>query len=183
MKEKKNKPLLLIFLISFLLLVCMQSSTVADPIVTTVSLDPVDPAPTETITFTATIDSNETPTSVFILVQECNENICFKDGYNESMTVQATGEYQGQIALQRDDATYIKYHIVILSNGEWYATEITEFDLTVDDGNGDTNGNNTNNGSTNGDNENGDATPGFELMVFLIAGSIIIISFKHKRSR
>ena len=178
MKEKKNKPLILAFLISFLLLVCIQSSTAANPIVTTISLDPADPAPTETITFTATIDSNETPTSVFIVVQECNENICFKDGYNESMTLQDSGEYQGQIALQRDDVTYIKYHIEILSNGEWYANDITEFDLTVDDGNGDTNGNNSNNGSTNGD-----GTPGFEMIVFLIAGSIIIISFKHKRSR
>ena len=178
MKEKKNKPLIFTFLISFLLLVCIQSSTVADPTVTTISLDPADPAPTETITFTATIDSNETPTSVFIVVQECNENICFKDGYNESMTLQDTGDYQGQIALQRDDVTYIKYHIVILSNGEWYANEIAEFDLTEDDGNGDTNGDNDGNGSTNGD-----GTPGFELIVFLIAGIIIIISFKHKRSR
>ena len=184
MKHNKNRQLLLVSLLSLLLLVSIPSSTAADPIVTDITLDPTNPGPIETITFTATIKSDETPTSVYIIVQECKADICFKDGYNESMDPRDTDEYQGQVTLGRDDATYIKYHVEILSDGVWYANDKIEFNLTIDEnGNGGTNGENGDNGTPNGGNgDNGDSIPGFELLAFLIAG-VIIISLRRKRSR
>ena len=183
MKLKINRQLYLVSILSSLLLLTIPLST-ADPIVSNITLDPTDPGPTETITFTATIENEEVPTNVYIIVQECNPDICYKDGYNESMALIDTNQYQGQVSLGRDDATYIKYHVEILSNGVWYASDIIPFNLTIEEnGNGDTNGENGDDGTPNGGNgDNGDSTPGFELLTFLIAG-VIILSIRRKRSR
>jgi hypothetical protein len=176
----KKRQLHLVSLMSLLLLINIPLSLAADPMLTNITLDPTDPEPTDTITFTAIIESEETPTSVYIIVQECKADICFKDGYNESMALVDTDQYQGQVTLGRADATYIKYHVEILSNGVWYASDIIEFNLTIEQ-NG--NGENGDNGTPNGENgDNGDSTPGFELLAFLIAG-VIIISLRRKRSR
>jgi len=179
MKHQKNKIIVLSLILIAFLLTMIPQVTAADPEVSQILLDPEEPAPTETITFTATIESEDAPTSVYIVVQECKADICFKDGYNESLTLLDGNNYQGAVTLGRDDATYIKYHVEMLINGVWYKNDITELDLVVDNGNGDTNGDN---GDTNGGNGNNN-TPGFELIALLIAGGIVTIVLRRKRSR
>ena len=184
MKSQKNKPIILsLILVAFLVTLIPQVSAV-DPEVSEILLDPEEPAATGTITFTVTILSDDIPTSVYIVVQECKADICFKDGYNESLTLLDGNNYQGEVTLGRDDATYIKYHVEMLINGVWYKNDITELDLAVDGGNGDTNGENGDtNGDTNGGNGNNNNTPGFELVALLVAGGIITLALRRKRSR
>ena len=182
MKHQKNKLIVLSLILTAFLLTMIPQVTAADPVVSQILLDPEEPAPTETITFTATIESDDIPTSVYIVVQECKADICFKDGYNESLTLLDGNNYQGEVTLDRDDATYIKYHVEMLINGIWYKNDIIELDLVVDNGNGDTNGENGDNGDTNGGNGNNN-TPGFDLLALLIAGGIVTIVLRRKRSR
>jgi hypothetical protein len=180
MKHQKNKLIILSLILTAFLLTMIPQVSAADPEVSQILLDPEEPAATETIIFTATIESDDAPTSVYIVVQECKADICFKDGYNESLTLLDGNNYRGDVTLGRDDATYIKYHVEMLVNGIWYKNDITELDLIIDNGNGDTNGEN---GDTNGGNGNNNNTPGFELVALLIAGGILTIVLRRKRSR
>ena len=183
MISQKNKPIILSLILAAFLLTLIPQVSAADPVVSQILLNPEEPAPTETITFTSTIESDDVPTSVYIVVQECKADICFKDGYNESLALLDGNNYQGEVTLERDDATYIKYHVEMLINGVWYKNDITELDLVVDDGNGDTNGENGENGDTNGGNGNNNNTPGFQLVALLFAGGIITIALRGKGSR
>ncbi len=179
MKHQKNKHIILSLILTAFLLTMIPPVSAANPEVSQILLNPEEPAATETIIFTATIEGDDAPTSVYIVVQECKDDICFKDGYNESLSLLDGNNYRGEITLGRDDATYIKYHVEMLVNGIWYKSEIIELDLITDNGNGDTNGEN---GDTNGDNGDNN-TPGFELLTLLIAGGIITIALRRKRSR
>jgi hypothetical protein len=181
MEIQKNKIIFISIILTTLLFLAIPQVTAGDSVVSQILLDPEEPAPTETITFVVTLESDASPTNVYIFVQECNSNICYKDGYNITLTLQGVDEYIGQVTLEKSDATYIKYQVAMQINGGWNTTDFIEHDLFIDNTNGDTNGENGDNGSTNGG--NGDNTPGFELVSLLIAGGLIIIAFHRKRFR
>ena len=167
--EKNSK----IVLISVLILT-IYSLTVgmgsAIPTVGNITLYPEEPAPMETVTFTAEITSEESIDEVWLRVEECarnGNNICFADSrQNLSMVIiEDTNDYTVAATLIHDDPTYIKYHLEILTGEGWHSTETTEQNLSIDTSNGDTNGN----GTPNGGNGDTDGTPGFEVIPFLIA--------------
>ncbi|MBU0498252.1 MAG: hypothetical protein KKC68_07915 [Candidatus Thermoplasmatota archaeon] len=172
MKHQKSISSTLLAILTFVCLSVLPFSVTAEPTVMSITLNPTDPNPLETIKFTAVIESDTELDEVRIIVAECTEGICYKDDFNVSMSVNGDGAYIGDVTLTHDDTVYIKYHIEMLSDGMWYATEITEYNLTEKPSNGD-NGN-----ATNGD---GDNTPGFELISVLLAGAIIALVVGRKR--
>lgn len=91
----------LVVLVSILL--CSLCVT-ADPIIRDISIEPVDPAPLSTVTFLVTIDNTTTIQDVRLILQECRQDMCFIDKWNESMN-RINGVYQTNITLIHKQAT------------------------------------------------------------------------------
>lgn len=166
----KNRNLLIVAILSICFCLFCFSPVLAEPVVEQVVIDPEEPEPESTVNVSATISSDENITEVYLLVQECKENLCFQ---RENVTMSLIdGKYEYEYELNFEETTYFKYNFNILSGGKWYETEITNVTLKEK-----TNGNN---GGTNG-NEN-DA-PGFELVSLFVAISLGVLLFKRKRIR
>jgi hypothetical protein len=162
-----------IFVIVLFLGLCLSIVSVkADPVID-VTIDPVEPEPHDTVMFYATITSDEEILEVRIIMQECNDQICFSRS-NESMDL--VGDvYQEKFELEKSTATYIKYWLEVYTADSYTETDPTNVTLKIESGNG--NGN----GDENGDEDGGDDSPGFEILTLLIAVSIAFILLKRKR--
>ena len=139
---------------------CLFTTCVkANPDVTNISLNPANPKPLSTITFTATITGDQIDEAYMLLV-ECNEKTCFQK-VNESMTMIEPGKYQADITLSKSSSTYIQYWVEYNEGGKWTGSEddFIKKNLNVDQ----------------------DDSPGFELLVFLISIIILIFIIKKKR--
>lgn len=147
----------------------------ANPTVEQVTICPSEPLPLSTILFNATILNNESIDEVRLLVQECREDLCFIDKWNESMSMN-NGVYQTTITLIHKEATQIKYRIAIKSNETWFNSETTFVDLRNDE---------KSNFPENNPSDN--LTSGFEFMVlFFSVGFMMLIrrkSLKGKNKR
>ena len=166
---------ILIVTIVILGLCVLNANIMAEPVVEEVTIDPAEPTPLSTITFNATITSEDEIDGVYLILQECKDvSLCFLRK-NESMDL-VDGIYQKTFQLEHEATTLIKYNLAIEIDGEWYETEITHVDLKLDSGNG-------NGGTTNGGDDSGNGTPGFELIPLLIAIFVGVLLLKRKRSR
>jgi hypothetical protein len=153
-------------------------STAAEPTIVEVTLEPEEPTPLSTITFTTTITSEDSLDDVRLIVKECNATlgICYPDEQNVSMiNAEGTNNYEKDVTLKHAGATYITYYFVIKSDDIWYKFDPVDFNLTIDSSNG------SPNGGDGGDGSQG--TPGFEVVTFLIAISFCALVFKRKRFR
>ena len=148
----------------------------AEPTVESISLTPPDPSVRSPITFTVTMTSDESLTDVRIIVQECTEGICYRDFFNESMTLMGENTYQTSLTLIHEDATYIKYHVEAGTSEQWYTFDVTEKNLTNEPSNGDGDQNGNGNGEP-------DESPGFELVISIGALSLLVFLMKRKRCR
>ena len=166
---------ILIATILIISLSALSINVVGAPIVEKVTLDPEKPSPKSTITFSAVITGEESIDGIWIIVEECKkigaDELCFINPENKSMDLTDVDDtYKTQITLNHGDATYIKYHFEIKSKGKWIIYERIKVDLSID----------TDNDSSNdGDVSNG--SPGFEVILFLIATSLVVILLKRKR--
>ncbi len=129
---------------------------------------PASPTPLSTVTFSIAI-SGETPSEVKLWVQECNAGtgICYPDSQNLSMSLESAGNYKSDITLKHADATYINCKVWAKADGTWESSPKQKITLSV---------------GTNGNGSNGDSqTPGFELIIFVIAiiASVIILGRKR----
>jgi len=158
----------LFFAFAFLIVSTSASTVLADPTVVQVAIDPAKPLPLSTITFNATIRSNETIDEVWLLAQECRADLCFIDKWNESMSM-INGAYQTTITLIHKEAAQIKYHFAIKNNGTWFNTETTVINLRIDE-------NNNVPQNTSGNN----ATPGFELVLLFISAGLVLMRRQRK---
>jgi hypothetical protein len=181
---KKTKQVLMTTSIIGLFLIAAGLLTSAEPIVEDITVSPEDPEPLSEVTFIATITSNESLDQVNIIVRECKkvegQELCFVDSFNESMS-SFENTYRTELTLKHDDATYIKYNLVIKSNGTWYEYDPIQLELSVETGNGDGTNGNGSNGDNGGNGDDG--TPGFEIIPFLIAVVIGVLLFRRKRLR
>ena len=147
-----------------IVLLCVLSVSIkADPVVDDITLDPDQPSPGATVTFTADL-SGGTFDGVFLIIQECQgEDLCFPRS-NYSMDEIETGKFQKSITLKKSEATYIQYFLEINEGGTWYSfdSDIEKTYLKITD-------------------EKDDSTPGFELLVFIISLIILIFIIKRKR--
>ena len=159
-------------LVSSLYISIVGTGTAAEPIIKEITLDPEEPSPLSTITFTAVINNSNNLDDVRLIVQECTDSLCYAIGSNESMLAVDNNTYQTTVTLTHNDATYIKYHLEIETNETWYIYSITELNLKNETNNNSSNNNNNNTNPSNGNTS--EKTPGFEILPFLM--SIIFVT-------
>lgn len=134
----------------------------------TVTINPQQPYPQSTATFTANVPEIEV-TNIYIVVQECNgkTGICYPDEQNSSMTQKSASSYESTITLKHNDATYIQYTLVVKNDQGWTKyLDLTKVYLSEKPSN--------NNGSSD--------SPGFEFigLTFSIM-FILLIIYKRRR--
>ena len=147
----------MIFLISI-----FSSKVLANPTVEQVTIDPAKPQPLSTITFNATILSNENISEVWLLVQECRADLCFVHSFNISMEKMTNDTYQAQCTLIQKEATQIKYHLKIACNKTSYTTNTTFIPLVID-------------AQKNTSQNDPVSTPGYEASVVIASIAFIFI--------
>jgi hypothetical protein len=133
-----------------------------------ISVSPSSPAPQSTITLSISL-SGDTPSEVRVRVEECNGNsgICFADVQNVSMSLVSTGSYQTSVTLKHSDATYINCTVLAKVDGNWVlSAKWKRVDL-----------------SENPDGPGDNGTPGFELVVLLVAVGLSFILIRRKRDK
>jgi hypothetical protein len=171
---KKTRAIICILgmLLGFVTTVYAEQPTIEE-----ITFDPAVPIIRSTFTLTATITSEDTIESVYVTLSECDESlgICFPDSIqNLSMThVEGTDTYQVAVTLSHADATYMTYQLSVKHGGTWDTYPESEVDLQEPQTDGTPNGDTNDNGSS--------GTPGFELVVFLLAIALGMIILKRKR--
>ena len=156
-----------------IVILCLFSLNInvsASPVVE-ITMDPEEPEPLSTVTFTANITHNQTIDEVYLEIRECRVGLCYLP-MNTSMEF-VEGKYLADIELAHSDATYISYQMKIKSDGKWYTNEIANTTLKIETDNGDGNGDQTK--------DDGDGLPGFEILFFIIAVFITFILIRKKR--
>ena len=159
----------LLFAFAFLIVSEFVPAVLADPTIVQVTIDPAKPLPISTITFNATILSNETIDEVRLLVQECQADLCFVYGFNISMEKTANDTYQAQCTLIQEEATQIKYHLNIACNETWYTSNIIFMPLASDAKK-----------NTSQNPPDSVSTPDFEIILVVCAIALVFL-WKRKR--
>jgi len=157
----------------FAMIVCMSgtalcSAVEAQILFGDISVSPSSPAPQSTITLSISL-SGDTPSEVRVRVEQCNGNsgICFADVQNVSMPLVSTGSYQTSVTLKHSDATYINCTVLAKVDGNWVlSAKWKRVDL-----------------SENPDGPGDNGTPGFELVVLLVAVGLSFILIRRKRDK
>lgn len=149
-------------IIIFLGVLFFSFSVSADPAIIDITIEPPEPIPLSTITFTVVLDNTSNIEDVVLILQECQDDLCFIDIWNKSMTM-INGVYRTTIALIHEQATQCKYTIAIKANETWFYSEQASINLRIDE---------EMNPPENNPNKN--STPGFEL-VFLFISTILIV--------
>ena len=161
----KNKIIILLIIVLLIGVYTSIFSTVnaSEPIIENIDHSPKNPAPESTVTFNATIISNNA--SVFVFVEECTKDVCFIDPPPQNVTMQkiAVNKYQANVTLKHENATIVHYQIIVKSDGNWYNSTLGEFNLFVKT-----------------EPENGNDTLGFEFVYLAISVVFILLLYKRK---
>ncbi|MBS3778351.1 MAG: hypothetical protein KGY50_03550, partial [Candidatus Thermoplasmatota archaeon] len=100
-----------------------------EPVVEELYYYPMKPLPLSTITCNAGIYNNSTEIEeVRLIVQECMQDFCYMS-QNVSMNYTYSccmDFYNAELDLTNENATQVKYHLEIMSNGTWH-----EYDQNV----------------------------------------------------
>lgn len=155
-----------IIIILFLGLYLSTFNVSANPTIENMTTNPVKPEPLSTFTVIATI-TGENIISVNVTISECTEEPpaqCFKSHPNIPMTLNDNGKYEAEVTLTgtQESIDHVQYLFIINDNGIEYQVGDLKTYLKTDNG---------------GDND----SPGFELVILLIAAFISLIFLKRKR--
>ena len=132
-----------------------------------VTVEPDELVQLSTVSFSATVTSEEEIESVILYLKECNPTICHPI---KMISLTLDDEmYKGSFELEYDDATYISYMLKITAGGTETETDWTDVDVSAASIN------------DNDDDDGGNDSPGFEIIVLLIAVFITIALIKRKR--
>ncbi len=164
MRETIKKISMIIIL--FLGLYLSTFNVSANPTIENMTTNPVKPEPLSTFTVIATI-TGENIISVNVTISECTEEPpaqCFKSHPNIPMTLNDDGKYEAEVTLTgtQKSIDHVQYLFIINDNGIEYQVGDLKTYLKTDNG---------------GDND----SPGFELVILLIAAFISLIFLKRKR--
>ena len=172
MIKKFGQPILISFFCIGMFLSTVVTICGAEPSVGDITLIPASPAPQSDVTFSVDI-SGDNISSVRIIIFECDKKIglCHAPPQNISMTNIDDNTYEAEVTLIHDDVTSTTYHVEIESDGKWIVYEEYTTALSTPSGDSD----------TNGDNSNG--SPGFEIIIFLIAIIGVVLLFKKFKSK
>lgn len=164
-----------ILIIGILFLGLFISTVSADPTVNHITTNPDIPKPESTVTIIANI-SGENISKVRLSLSECNHEtgLCYEN-QNVEMALNSEGEYEGEFTLEdslsRTD--HLQYVFVVTDNGADYQLTDDSWRTDLDLENSVITPN-VDNGEDNG-------SPGFELVIVLIAVFISLIFLKRKR--
>lgn len=131
-----------------------------------IDLNPPMPSQKGSVEFTIIFSDNDNIENVRIIVEECKEGLCYTDNINESMSKNNEDNYEKQVTLKHNDATFIKYYVEFYENGNFVQSEVEQVDLETSSNNGDNSGNDT---------------PGFQLFFIIIAITLIVLFTRKKR--
>ena len=126
MKNKKFLAILMLLIISMNIFVI--TNVTANP---NIQVNPENPKPQGTVTFTVNISEIDNIEEVVVYVQECGEEVCFTDYFNETMVNIGNNTYQTTITLKHKDAVKIYYSLGYLSNNTWTWTPSKTMDLDI----------------------------------------------------
>jgi len=143
-----------------------SSKVLADPIIKQVTIDPAEPPPLSTITFNATLLSNEPIKETWLLIQECRNDMCFVHDFNISMMKTTNNTYQAQCTLIQEEATQFKYRLKIVTNKTLYISNTTIIPLIVA-------------AKNNATQE--PSTPGFEIPLLVLSIVLILVFDQWRR--
>ena len=152
---------LLFFMINFI------DSSKAQPVIIDINIFPSPPIPLENVTFIVGLNNSsyDIVDEIRLISQEYMYNVSFPETYNISLNYTYSccmDFYEGTFKLEHNNATKIKYHLEILSNGTWYKYNIRYIDMFI---------NSDKNLIENEENQ----TSGFELI--LMVCSIMLLIF------
>ena len=171
-KMRSIKALIFPYFFIIFFIFVFTSSGSGKPIVGEIYSSPSNPLPLSTVTFTAGIYNNSSGIeAVQLIAQEYMDDLCFIDSQNISMNYTYSccmDFYEIELELTHEDATQIKYHLEILSNGTWYEYETNFIPISK------VNGNNMDGSIKN-------TTPGFEIVILLFS-IFVLLKIKKKRS-
>ncbi|HWR27851.1 MAG TPA: hypothetical protein VN377_05395 [Candidatus Thermoplasmatota archaeon] len=133
----------------------------------TITVTPSQPAALSTVTISVPI-SGEAPSEVRVTVEECNgrTGICYPDIQNVSMPLISSSIYRADVTLKHTDATYITVNIVAKISGVWQESSGKRVNFSE---------------NPDGNDGDGKKSPGFEVVVFVIAIGVILILIGRKR--
>ncbi len=163
MRDLKYSLVVAIVILGFLL---TATTIQAEPEIKEIILNPENPAPKDTITFTVTLESNEDIDGVRLILEECEEGLCYQDGFNKSMEKTNDGKYEVEITLKHQTAIEVKYRLKMKSGDVWYDSDLMELALSAHQNNGQ---------------DPGNSSPGFGVVTLLVMLSIALLLYKKKR--
>jgi hypothetical protein len=168
MVNKFRWVLIAFFLGIIIFLSIINTVTGANPTVGDIKLTPANPAPQSDVTFSVDI-TGDSISSVRIVINECDKpkGICHAPPQNVSMNKKSGNTYETKVKLLWDDVTSITYHIELKSDGKWIEYEDHTTTLS------------TNSGVTNDSN----GSPGFEIIIFLVAIICVILQYNRYKSK
>lgn len=174
MMKNVRKCLLFLFVIS-IITATVGSAVAVLPTLGEVTLNPEYPTRLSTVTFTADV-IGENINTVKIAVLECNatSGLCELNRDNVTMQLVGVSTYKATVTLNYPTASYLSYWFYVQNNSETIVlpnTQGMKVNLSINPING-------NNGNNNG----GDS-PGFEVVVFIVAVCGMIILLGRKRFR
>lgn len=143
----------------------------AKPFVGEINCIPPQPVPLTNVTLLVGINnSSSSIEEIRLIAQEYMDNLSFPDSYNISMNYSYSccmDFYEATIKLTHSNTTKIKCHLEILSNGTWYKYNTSYFYMF-------------NNSDENIISPNDNQTPGFELILVLVAVALVFF-WQRKR--
>jgi hypothetical protein len=145
-------------------------SSKAKPAVLDITSIPSPPIPLTNVTIIAGLNNSSSGSidEIRFIAQESIENLSFPETYNISLNYTYSccmDFYEGTFKLSHSDATKIKYHLEILSNGTWYQYNTSYFYMF-------------NNSDENIIDHKDNQTPGFEfVLLFFSVGLLLIIRY------
>jgi hypothetical protein len=163
----ENKFILLVVVMSVLGATFVSAAT-AGLTFGEITLSPTAPTALSTVTLSMIL-SGDAPSEVRVTVEECNgrTGICYPDIQNVSMSLFSAGNYKTNVTLKHADATYITCQVVAKTSGTWTSSPKKNVNLSE---------------NTNGNDGNDDKkTPGFEVVLFIIAIGVSLIVLARKR--
>lgn len=174
MKNKYEKKKMILSAVLFLMLLSTANIVFASA-QPTVTVNPESPQPQSTVTFTADLADIDV-INVYIHVQECDDDVCFIDKFNETMGRIDGNTYEASVTLLQKNAVYLEYQLNYLTNDGWnsYPEGRNQFiKVSLD-----------RSSQPIGNDGGAEDTPGFEVAFFLvsIAGLIGLAYIKKKKS-
>jgi len=165
--KNERKFILTLVVLSFLGTTAVSAAGTGLPI-GTITVTPSTPTALSAITISVPI-SGEAPSEIRVNVEECNGNtgVCYPDIQNVSMPLTGSSIYRADVTLKHSDATYITVKVVAKINGAWQESSSKRVNLSATP-----NGNDDDKGS-----------PGFELVVLVIAIGVSLIVISRKRAK